>query len=123
MRRENWEVRNFAIRPAGPSDKCFYCRKELDEQHKLDCVIRTRTVVVRATIEYVVNVPEFWTPEDIERHRNESSWCALNGVNELDELHDRTGTCFCGRTHYQYVREATEQDEELDQLFVEDVKS
>lgn len=123
MKRDNWEVKEFGIRPAGSPDHCFYCGVERGGVHKPECVIRKRTVVVQMTIEYVVAVPEFWTPEQLEFHRNEGTWCALNGLAEIDNLHERTGDCFCGRTTYKYLREATAEDESKDMIFVEDSRS
>jgi len=70
-------------------------------------VCRKRTVVIRYTIEVTTDVPESWTPEDIEFHRNESSWCANNIVAELEAAY-----CLCNRTTAQYLREATPEDEE-----------
>lgn len=98
----------------GPN--CFYCKGE--SVHDPDCVMRDRTVVIRTTFEYTVTVPENWTKENIEFHRNESSWCQGNAIHELAALikepeageEERFTPCGClGKT--EYVREATEADE------------
>jgi hypothetical protein len=96
-------------RPAGKPDECFYCQRPIGAEHEADCVMRDRTVVVRLTVEYPIRVPEHWTPEDIELHRNDSSWCIGNAVVELDSVNDQG--CICGIAKVEYVREATEDDE------------
>lgn len=114
MRHEKWTVIEGDNRPAGPSDRCFYCEQPHGAQHSAGCVIRERTVVVRAIIEYVVSVPEDWDTSIIEFHREDSSWCASNGLGELTKLHERlekSDACGCSLISYRYVREATEEDE------------
>lgn len=123
MKRDNWPVEEFGIRPTGSPNHCFYCGVERGGEHHPTCVIRERTVVVHMTVEYVITVPEFWTAEDIERHRNDGRWCVLNGLAELEDLHARTDDCFCDRTVYKYVREADAEDEAADGLTVEGSKS
>lgn len=95
---------------AGRPDKCFYCTAALGAEHDPECVCRVRSIVVRATVEYVVDIPEFWTVEQFEFHRNHSSWCAGNMLPEL-EFADEHG-CLCHCTEIAYVREATAEDEE-----------
>lgn len=62
------------IRPAGEPDECFYCHQKVGTPHREECVCVNKKVKVRAMIEYEVEVPFFWSKEDIEFHRNESSW-------------------------------------------------
>lgn len=116
-------TRDHGPRPAGKPDECFYCNQKIGEAHKADCVMRSRTVVVRVTTEYVVDVPEAWSESDIESHRGESSWCAFNGLVEISEMVARVSaddapegvdSCRCWFTSYEYVREATEDDEQRD---------
>lgn len=114
MRRSSWPV---APNDASISDraKCRYCGAALGEEHVNDCVCRKRTVVVRMQIEYVVEVTEYWDADNIEFHRNESSWCAGNAAEELAGLFERMeerGGCPCSIVEYSYVREANEEDEE-----------
>lgn len=123
MKRDNWPVEDFGIRPAGSPDHCFYCGVERGGEHKDTCVIRQRTVVIQMTVEYVIRVPEFWTPKDIERHRNGGTWCSFNGLVELDELEERTGDCFCSRTKYKYIKEAGSLEEDLDDISVMESES
>jgi hypothetical protein len=123
MKRHNWPVEDYSIRPAGNPGECFYCNEEKGSTHSQDCVIRNRSVVVRMSVEYVVLVPESWTEKDIEWMRNEGTWCALNGFIEVDNLMERTGECGCSRVTYAYVREATEEDENRDKIFVAQAES
>ena len=99
---------------AGDPSRCFYCPSATGTEHAEDCVVRKRTVVLRMTIEYVVDVPEDRTPEQIEWHRNMSSWCKDNDLDLLSEDRDSledSGRCYsCGIATIEYVREATERD-------------
>lgn len=131
------------IRPAGPSDACFYCSAKVGEIHHSDCVIRQRTVVLRFEFEYTVLIPEDWDQHMIEFHRNESSWCANNGLHEIEAaIQHRVRAAYgdhpewaegedwtqwspldllswldaCGHVSYRYVREADEADEERDDV-------
>ena len=75
--------------------------------------METRRVVVRATIDYVVDVPIEWDAEMINFHRNEGSWCAGNGISEMSDLVDRLedkDSCLCHLLGYEFLREATEKD-------------
>lgn len=98
-------------RPAGKPDECFYCQRKLGEEHLSRCVLRSRTVVVRVTIEMVRQVPDDWTAEDIEFHINDSSWCADNIVDDLTRFTERGEGCLCRHLSAEYVREATAEDE------------
>lgn len=72
----------------------------------------TRTVRVRATVEYDLEVPEDWTNKDIEFHRNEGTYCSDRIV---EELQSQVGTedlryvdegyrpCMCGLTHFEVL--------------------
>lgn len=60
-----------------------------------------KTVRVKATVEYDVQVPESMTKADIEFHRNEGTWCADSLVDELKEqVRSEDGEpyrpCMCG---------------------------
>lgn len=117
MKRDNWPVEEHGIRPAGYPNHCLYCQEPRGGEHDPECVIRERTVVVRLTIEYVIDVPEAWTPEQIEFHRNEGSWCSDNVYSELGALSEHA-QCLCDFTKFEYVREATEEDEAKSGVFV-----
>ena len=104
-------VNDGDVRPAGPAGECFYCRQPIGEQHGHDCVIPRRLVVLRAIIEFVADEPEEWTAEQITFHRNESSWCADNVLDDV-AAPDTDNTCICSRCKIEYVREATVRDVE-----------
>lgn len=112
MRRDNWIVTESSTRPAGKPDECFYCNRKVGEQHKEDCVIRSRTVVVNFTISVTLDVPEAWEPEFINFRYNESSWCAGNLVSLLKQRDENIDGCLCEFTKAEYIREANEEDEE-----------
>ncbi|MFI2856891.1 hypothetical protein ACH6EH_07095 [Paenibacillus sp. JSM ZJ436] len=109
MKRDNWFVTEYAARSAGKPDRCFYCNSMIGELHKTECVIRIKTAVMDFTIRMVVDVPEFWKPEDIEFRYNEGSWCA---DNLIDMIKKEEGDCLCSHVQAEYVRDATIEDEE-----------
>jgi hypothetical protein len=114
MRRASWPVTQGDLRSHGDTTQCAHCSSRIGEEHADGSVCRKRTVVVRMAIEYVVEVPEDWSEVDVKFHRNESSWCAGNAQAELDKLFEYTraqGGCVCNRTKYEFMREATEDDE------------
>ena len=114
MKRQFWKVIEGDNRPAGPADWCFYCRQPHGTQHKEDCVIRQRTIVVRTTIDRVVEVPEYYTLEDIRFYLSKGTGCADNGVEEIHSMVkrlDSAGKCSCHLTTTEYVREAPAEDE------------
>jgi hypothetical protein len=105
------QVDDDGIRPAGQPDQCFYCRSRVGEPHGLQCVIVQKTVRVRYTFEIDVQVPHHWTKEQFEFHRNDSTWCADNGLDDLREnivqerISDRAtvGTCLCEGFHAEWL--------------------
>lgn len=117
MKRTNWSVGDEGIRPAGDPDKCLYCSEPKEGEHKSQCVVRQRTVVVKMTVEYTISVPEFWDKEQLEFHRNQGRWCSDNVYSELERLSEHAG-CLCDFTHFEYVREATVEDETRSNVFV-----
>lgn len=126
MKRSNWPVEDYGIRPAGKPTECFYCREPKGGTHKPDCVIRQRTVVVEVAIQMVVSEPENWSAADIEFHFNESSSCQSNIIRQIAELAERLDnaeSCPCGMIKVKYLREATADDEEDQKLFIAGVRS
>ena len=92
-------------RPAGKgSGHCFYCPSKIGEEHAKECVLRKRKVIIRLAVEYPIEVPESWTKEQIEFHRNESSWCKDNALDELKEFIKQNG-CLCDKADIEYVEE------------------
>jgi hypothetical protein len=126
MKRDNWPVEDYGIRPAGKSDECFYCGVKKGGVHKPECMIRERTIVVNVTIEMVVAVPENWSDASVEFSFNESSSCQSNIVERISDLAERreqNGSCMCGLIAVEYVGEADEKAEQEHLLFVKDLPS
>jgi hypothetical protein len=119
MHRNDWPVLEHGIRPAGKPTECFYCGAERGAVHRNECVIRSRTVVVRTIVEHVIDVPESFEVENIEF--TEGSSCSNNMIRQLQDLTNRLddeGKCTCGMVTREYVREATPEDENESALFV-----
>lgn len=112
MKRTDWTVGEYSVRPAGKQDECFYCHAKVGEQHKENCVIRSRTVNVDFTIHMVIDVPESWDEEQINFHYNDGSWCASNLLSMLKYRDEVTDHCLCGIVDAKYMGESTEEDEE-----------
>jgi len=91
------------IRPAGSPVHCYYCNRGVGQEHKRDCVILSKKVKLRATVEYEVYVPFEWDKEMIEFHRNDGTWCADNLVNDLEKHLKGTEGCLCDRTKIDFV--------------------
>lgn len=81
------------IRPAGKPDECFYCQQKVGKEHKYNCVILSKKVTVRYSYEIEIEVAHAWDENMIEFHRNDSSWCADNSIDEL-EKYTKDG-CLC----------------------------
>lgn len=99
-------------RPARPDGTCFYCGQPVGRNHKPDCVVVSKTVTVRLTLELVIDVPRAWDGDMIEFARNESSWCKDNLLRDLGawasvENRDR---CTCGIAEIKFLRDATAED-------------
>lgn len=109
MRYDNWIVSKTDERPGRPDGTCFYCSVPIGGEHKPNCVIRRRSVVVRFSVEAVVDMPESWTPQMIEEHYNEGRWCGDNIISIIGSK--RKNRCLCSDTTAKFVREASEEDE------------
>lgn len=118
MLRNDWPVGEHGIRPNGSPDACFYCGQPKGAQHRIGCVIRSRTVVVRTIIEHTIDVPEDWERSTIEF--TEGSSCSDNMIEQLSALVERLGddACTCGMITREFVREADSEDEEASKLYV-----
>jgi len=101
--------------PGASKTKCGYCNSHIGEDHEEECVCWDRTVVVDFTFRVIVRKPVSWDVDSINFHLNDSSWCADNAVSHLKYLYDSDNMkdkCACDCFTGQYVREATEEDEE-----------
>lgn len=125
MRRPDWPVNDASIRPITRlqgKEECTYCGTPKGDQHKAECVMRERSVVIKVEVEYVIKAPEHWVAEDLENHRNEGRWCASNIVGELSDIVEK-GNCLCDHTKVTFVREATEDDERTFSVYVVESES
>lgn len=125
MLRGNWLVGDYGIRPAGKPDECFYCGAKIATEHRMECVIRDKTVVVKVEMELVVKVPEDWDQNNIEFKYNDSSSCQDNIIQEINSMVERMNndaSCSCGLINVKYLREATEEDESRQKMFIRDSK-
>lgn len=95
-------VTEKAMRPASTKRECFYCHAQIGSIHSDDCVLVQRTVKVRFIVEYEIDIPWHWTPEQLEFHRNHGSWCADNALSEIDKI---DAHCLCGIARTEYVGE------------------
>ncbi len=114
MKRHDWTVSALDISPVGKHDECLYCKAKIGQQHAAECVCRTRTVVVRTSIEWVIEVPESWDAEMIELHRNEGSRCVSNDISDIVDMDRRLlaeDRCACHLVRTEYLRDATVADE------------
>ncbi len=124
MNRDIWLVDTFAVRPAGHPSKCFYCDQVLGQYHLKNCVIRSKTIVIKIEMELVVDMPEINDKDFIEfMYNGEGSYCQNNIIDLINETKERMNKCLCGFIDVSYVRDATEEDEETYQLFVNQLPS
>lgn len=76
------------IRPAGPSDACIYCRRQVGERHRFECVMVEVSRTYRVLLDNVdVGTwsrmdPVHWSAEMRRFHKNDSSWCSHNIAHE-----------------------------------------
>jgi len=122
MKRHSWKVDSYSTRPAGKPDECFYCNAKIGLDHKVGCVIRCRTVMVRVSFDIIRTVPEDWEASMVEFHMNESSSCKDNLLDEIEKQAERLG-CACGFGEGVFLREATEEDEEDYKLKIVDAEA
>jgi hypothetical protein len=110
MRRRFIVSKEYSERPARPDGTCFYCSAPIGTEHKLGCVIRQKTVVIEMRITLCIDVPEDWTADNIEFHRNMGSWCTSNAIHEIEHAEEYRN-CLCDDTRFLFLREATAEDE------------
>ena len=126
MKRKSWVVGDHGVRPNGPPDECFYCQAKVGTEHVTGCVIRSRTVVAKATIEIVMSIPEDWTAEDFYSRHTDGTYCLNNLADTFSEMVERlnaAGACACDMAQLDYVREAEPGDEKQSQMFVDILES
>ena len=128
MMTESWPMvaeNDDGIRSEG---RCFYCRACVGFPHGMRCVrVKKRVEMrVRAVLSsgiftglWQFDEPHYWGREETEFHKNESSWCAGNIVDERDtgtvtwdtgdpwselaSIHDAAG-CLCSVLSFEFAR-------------------
>jgi len=110
MIRNSYPVTKDAIHPMGEPNMCFYCGAAIGEQHKPNCVMREKTIIIEFKCNLLVSVPEFWDKQLIEFSFNESSYCRSTLIEELQSLDERVN-CICPFSEVAFIREATKEDE------------
>ena len=90
----------------GSPDKCFYCKGETHEQHEEHCVTLDRPVKLRVSFDIITIVPRSHDKHDIEFRYNESSYCADNMLDTLEQYGKANG-CLCSVMSVEMVGEAT----------------
>ena len=102
-------VTEKAERPLGKPGRCFYCHREIGEPHEETCTLVRKKVLVRLTVDYEVVVAAGSTKEEVEFHRNDSSWCMSNAINELQELFgDKGKDCLCPHATFEWLGNESE---------------
>lgn len=72
------------IRPAGPPDACFYCRRKIGERHEEDCATVTAkgTYIVKLNGEeigsWICEEPRSWDKDQRYFHKNLGTLCRNN---------------------------------------------
>lgn len=120
-------VKPADARPSGKPGECFYCQMPISALHKPDCVIVSKSVVVKITMEVVIDVPRDWGASNVNFKLNKSSWCASNIIEDLHDWKERSDTegerrvmeqgffgsmaqCLCQTFEGEFVRDATKED-------------
>lgn len=88
------DAKDDGIRPAGKPDECFYCNQKVSNPHGRDCVVVTKLIEMRVIAAlpdgtehrglWQFREPFAWDAEMSEFHKNDSSWCAGNLLNQRD---------------------------------------
>ena len=99
-----FKVTKKAMRPVSIKKECFYCQQPIGSYHKNDCVLIQKDVIIRAVIEYKIQVPNDWDKEMIEFNRNEGTWCSSNMIDELKALEGRK-SCLCRYVKWELVKD------------------
>lgn len=117
------------LRPtAGSPDHCFYCDQAVGDFHGPECV----TILKLVRYQVYMNLddraqpgqlgrlistwdhhdPHFWNAYDCEFHKNDSSWCADNALDEiqmtaedraaLEKWMEQDDNCACRPLHFEF---------------------
>jgi hypothetical protein len=101
-----FKVTAKAQRPAKMDGTCFYCRQKIGDYHKDNCVLIKKRVRASVTFTYEVSVPSVTNKEKFEFHRNDSSFCADNTLEDLEAYSGEIG-CLCGSSKHTYIEDTS----------------
>ncbi len=103
-------VTENAKRPGSPNfHGCFYCRQAIGEKHLVSCVLIKKKVKVRMTVEFEMVEPANWSKDEMDFYWNDSSWCANNVLEILNEQFNTEGSpCLCNAAKFEYLGDASE---------------
>lgn len=92
------------IRLANEPDQCFYCGAKVGQKHRRDCVVVQKRVRVQYTFTLEVDIPHDWDAEMFEFHRNDSTWCADNALDDIEEFKTKVGaSCLCAMMQAKFL--------------------
>lgn len=93
---------------------CYFCSSPSGQPHSGNCIVMSKTVVVKVELEVVIEAPRHWGKDDIEFDRNLGTWCSDNLLRDLgrwsDMEDDERQCCSCDTMSVTFVREATLTD-------------
>lgn len=121
MKRNNWPVGEEGLREMSP-ENCLYCKAPKGAEHNQGCIIRERTVIMDFKMRVCMSFPEDWTDSQIESRLNESSYCRDNFKPVIERYIEMDG-CLCDSSYFEFVREASIEDEKAHGLSVGDLPS
>jgi hypothetical protein len=96
---------DFGIRPGWKPDECMYCKQKVGTPHLPSCVVVSKRVRLRITIDIERDEPFSWGKEDLESHYNAGSFCADNFAAMIQEYVTELGSenCLCGSTKCEFM--------------------
>lgn len=108
----NYPSSDTGVRPAGSSDRCFYCGTKVGDEHKPECVTLRKRAMVRFTVEMPVVMPKSWDAEMVAHYYGQGTWCASNFLELLEQLDtavddapDEVTWCMCGMVHGELIED------------------
>ena len=68
--------------------------------------MRTKKVKIQFCIDMVVDLPEYYTKDEVEFLYNESSFCKNNLLNKLNTLYnDESEICLCPYAKIKFIED------------------
>jgi len=113
---DKWIVRPEDERPARRDGTCYYCHEPVGGRHDAECVIPQKEAEVTFQVRLRLSVPDAWDSERVLFYYNESSWCADNLADLIEDArqaYDQQGTCLCNRVEAVAVESVEESGDGL----------